>query len=287
MKRIYTLTAAALAGGMLMTASPAAAQDREQLQMLAELRLIQEQSGELRALIASLEAAITALSTKLDDQANSTRKGFADQKLQVDGLRDGVSVVREKIDDTNVRISTLTHEVETLRATLTQIQTAPPPTTAATTDPSAPATTDPNAPQPAAPQPAAPIAPPGGMDAGRLYDTAMNDYLGGEFQLAVAGFEAYLRTYATAPNAPNAQYYIGESFFQLSRFQEAITAYGRVIQDYPASPTVAEAYYKQGQSFERLKEIDRARQAYQAVIKNFPESNAAVFAKQRLEALPR
>ena len=30
-----------------------------------------------------------------------------------------------------------------------------------------------------------------------------------------------------------------------------------------------------------------ARQAYEAVIKGFPDSNAAVFAKQRLEALPR
>ena len=57
---------------------------------------------------------------------------------------------------------------------------------------------------------------------------------------------------------------------------------------YATSTTwVPEAYYKQGLSFERLKELDRARQAYEAVIKNFPESNAAVFAKQRLEALPR
>lgn len=282
MKRIHTLGAAALVA-LLFLPAPAAAQDREQLQMLAELRLIQEQSGELRALVAGLEAAISALNAKLDDQANATRKGFADQRLQVDGLRDGVSVLREKIDDTNVRISTLTHEVETLRATLNTVRTAAPP--AAPADPSAPGG-DP-ASEPAAPVPPAPLGPPGGMDAARLFDTSMNDYLGGDYQLAVAGFEAYLRTYATAPNAAHAQYYIGESLFQLTRYQEAVTAYGRVISDYRGSTWVAEAYYKQGQSFERLKEFDRARQAYEAVIKSFPESNAAVFAKQRLEALPR
>ena len=281
MKRIHTLGAVAVAG-LLLLPSASAAQDREQLQMLAELRLIQEQSGELRALVAGLEAAISALNAKLDDQANATRKGFADQRLQVDGLRDGVSVLREKIDDTNVRISTLTHEVETLRATLGTMQAAP---AAPPVDPSAPAGGDPAA-EPAVPaQQPAPVGPPGGMDAGRLYDTAMNDYLGGDFQLAIAGFEAYLRSYATAPNAAQAQYYIGESLFQLTRYQEAVTAYGRVISDYPGSTAVAEAYYKQGQSFERLKELDRARQAYEAVIKRFPESNAAVFAKQRLEAL--
>lgn len=282
MRRIHTLGGAALAG-LLFLPAPAMAQDREQLQMLAELRMIQEQSGQLRALIASLEAAVSALNTKLDEQANATRKGFADQKLQVDGLRDGVSVLREKIDDTNVRISTLSHEVETMRATLATVPApAPPPAV----DPSAPAgeSAEPASP-PAAPAP--PAGPPGGMDAGRLFNTAMNDYLGGDYQLAVAGFEAYLRTYATAPNAAQAQYYIGESLFQVTRYQEAVTAYGRVIQTYPGSTWVAEAYYKQGLSFERLKELDRARQAYDAVIKNFPDSNAAALAKQRIEALPR
>lgn len=284
MKRMHIVAGAVAA---ILVAAPARAQDREQLQMLAELRLIQEQSSELRALIASLEAAVTTLNAKLDEQANASRKGFADQKLQVDGLRDNVSVLREKMDDTNVRISTLTHEVETLRATLATVQAAPqvPPV-----DPSAPAgepaATDPAT--PAAPQPAAPLTPPGGMDAERLFDTSMNDYLGGDYQLAIAGFEAYLRTYATAPKAPQAQYYIGEALFQLSRFQEAVTAYGRVIMTYATSTTwVPEAYYKQGLSFERLKDFDRARQAYETVIKTYPNENAAVFAKQRLEALPR
>ena len=281
MGRIHTLGAVALAA-LLFAPAPAAAQDREQLQMLAELRMIQEQSGQLRALIASLEAAVTALNTKLDEQANATRKGFADQRLQVDGLRDGVSVLREKIDDTNVRISTLSHEVETMRATITR-----PAAPAPTVDPAAPV--DPGATEPAAPvqPPVAPAGPPGGMDAGRLFGTAMNDYLGGDYQLAIPGFEAYLRTYATAPNAAQAQYYVGESLFQLTRYQEAITAYGRVIQTYAGSAWVAEAYYKQGLSFERLKENDRARQAYEAVIKNFPDSTAAVLAKQRIEGLPR
>ena len=281
MRTWKTLGAATLAA-LLFAPVPAVAQDREQLQMLAELRMIQEQSGQLRALIAGLEASIAALTSKLDEQSNATRKGFADQKLQVDGLRDGVSVLREKIDDTNVRISTLTHEVETLRATI-----ASQPQPAAQVDPNAPPV-EPSEPgtAPATP-PSAPALPPGGMDAGRLFDTAMNDYLGGDYQLAIPGFEAYLRTYATAPNSAKAQYYIGEALFQLTRYQEAVTAYGRVIQTYAASTWVAEAYYKQGQSFERLKENDRARQAYEAVIKNFPDSTAAVLAKQRLEALPR
>ena len=279
MKRI----AAAMVLGLVFSSTPAMAQDREQLQMLAELRMIQEQSGQLRALIATLEETLKALNTKLDQQADAGRRGFADQKLQIDALRDNIGVVREKVDDTNVRISTLSHEVQTLRATLATIQVqqaAPAPAPAVPAgDPAAPAVTPPSA----GSQPAAP----GGMDAQRMFSSAMADYFGPQYNLAISGFESYLRTYPNGPEAAKAQYYIGESHFNSQRYEEAVTAYGRVISTYKTGDWVAEAYYKQGQSFERLKQIDRARQAYDAVIKNFPDSTPALLAKERLQALPR
>jgi len=279
MKRLLTAAIAAL---MLAMPASAAAQDREQLQMLAELRLIQEQSGQLRALLATLEETLKALNAKIDSQADASRKGFADQKLQTDSLRDNVGVLREKIDDTNVRISTLSHEVETLRQTLASIQTQ------AMQQPAAPAA-DPNAPPVATPPGASAgqTGPPGGMSAQRMFDTAMGDYFGGQFALAIGGFEGYLRYYPSAPDAAKAQYYIGESHFQMKRYQDAVTAYGRVIDTYKNSAWHPEAMFKQGSSYEQLKDVARARQAYDAVIKAFPDSDAALLAKQRLQALPR
>ncbi|MDQ3069748.1 MAG: tetratricopeptide repeat protein [Acidobacteriota bacterium] len=279
--RATTFRYAAAALLCCVFAAPAAAQDREQLQMLAELRMIQEQSGQLRALIANLEETLKALNAKLDQQADSTRKGFADQKLQIDGLRDGVGVVREKLDDTNVRISTLSHEVATMRSTFATMQVQP----SQTAEP--PATGDPAAPPAANPPAGAPATPPTGMSAQRLFETAMADYFGIQYDLAIAGFEGYLRTYSTAPDAAQAQYYVGESNYQLKRYQEAVTAYGRVITNFKDSRWVAEALYKQGRAFEELKEFDRARQAYDAVMKNYADTNAALLAKQRLQALPR
>lgn len=276
------LLAAAVSLTVLAGASPALAQDREQLQMLAELRMIQEQSGQLRALIATIEDAIKALSAKIDQQGDATRKAAADQKLLVDNLRDNVSVVREKLDDTNVRISTLSHEVETLRSTFAAIQQQQAAAAAAAAAPQTP--TDPSAPPV---NPAQPPAPAAGLDAKRTFDTAMSDYLGGQFALASDGFRAYIRSFPTAPNAAQAQYYIGESLFQLQQYQEAITEYGRVIDAYKASQWVPEALYKQGRSYENLKDPARARQAYEAVVKGFPNENVATLARQRLQALPR
>lgn len=281
MRRIQTL-AVAVVVGVLLAPGPARAQDREQLQMLAELRMIQEQSGQLRALIATLEETLRALNTKLDQQADASRKTAADQKLQIDSLRDNVGVLREKMDDTNVRISTLSHEVETLRQTFASIQLRQPtePVSVPAGEPGDPAQTTPPAP------PTGGTAP-GGMSAQRTFDTAMSDYLSGQFDLAASGFTAYIRAYPTAPDVARAQYYIGESLFQQQQYEEAVTAYGRVIQDHKNSTWEPEALYKQGQSFERLKQVARARQAYDLVVKNFPDSNAALLAKQRLQALPR
>jgi tol-pal system protein YbgF len=279
MRRIHTI-AAAVVVGLLLAPVPAAAQDREQLQVLAELRMIQEQSGQLRALIATLEETLRALHAKIDQQGDAGRKAAADQKLQIDSLRDNVGVLREKMDDTNVRISTLSHEVETLRQTFASMRISPP-----ASDP-APAG------DPAAPvQPLPPVTgggAPGGMSAQRMFDTAMSDYFSGQFDLAMAGFEGYIRTYPTAPDVARAQFYVGESLFQLKRYQEAITAYGRVADNHKGSASEPDALYKQGLSFEQLKDVARARQAYEALVRNFPETtNAVILARQRLQALPR
>ena len=282
MKLMRNAAAIVLVSAMLPGA--AAAQDREQLQILAELRMIQEQSGQLRALIATLEDTLKALNGKLDQQADANRKTAADQKLQIDGLRDTVGVLREKLDDTNVRISTLSHEVETLRGTFANIQQAQQTAAAPVTQPAGdPAATPPG--DPAAPPPNPPAAAP---DAKRLFDTAMADYFTSQYDLAISGFQAYLRAYPTAPNAAQAQYYIGESHYQRKEFQEAITAYGRVVETYKNTAWVPEAIFKQGQSYEALKDIPRARQAYELLVKNYPETeNAVVLARQRLQALPR
>ena len=284
------LLRAALATGVLLAvaAPPAAAQSRREMQMMADIRMLQEQTQQLQqqldAALARIGDTLTTISGRLDEQTEVNRKAFADQKLVVDQLGSDLRVVRERVDETNVRITSLSQEVEALRLSIPQYPLTTAPGGAGDTPPAPVAPgVDASTPAPAAvPGAAAP-----GISPQRLYDTAWADYTAGQWTLCIEGFNTYLRTFPRSELADEAQYYIGESLFQLTRYQEAVTAYGRVISDYRGSTWVAEAYYKQGQSFERLKEIDRARQAYEAVIKGFPESNAAVFAKQRLEALPR
>src|SRR5262245_57896937 len=103
------IAAASLAFSLI---TPVHAANREHQQMMADIRMLQEQSQQLQLLLGSLGEALKQLNARLDDQSNATRKAFADQKLLVDNLTNEVRVVREKIDETNVRVTSLGQEVE-------------------------------------------------------------------------------------------------------------------------------------------------------------------------------
>src|SRR3954452_5392154 len=96
-------------------AAPATAADRETRQMMADIRILQEQSQQLQNLLVALNESIKAVNVRIDEQTSSTRKSFADQKLVIDTLTGDLRVVREKVDDSNVRVGSLSQELDALR----------------------------------------------------------------------------------------------------------------------------------------------------------------------------
>ncbi len=81
---VITLVAAALSGA----AAPAAAQSRREMQMMADIRMLQEQTQQLQQQLAAaldqLNETLKSSPPGVDDQTAATRKSFADQKLAVD-----------------------------------------------------------------------------------------------------------------------------------------------------------------------------------------------------------
>jgi tol-pal system protein YbgF len=285
MRRI-TLSLMALA--LLVATAPAGAANREHDQILADIRMLQEQNQRLQLALVTLAEALKTVSAKIDESNAATRKGFADQKLFTDGVGGDLRVLREKLDETNVRLTSLSQDVDGLREIIPQAGAAPA-TSLGPADPSAPQT--PGAvPSPGATVPApVPAMPTGtGTTPKRLYDTAYADYTAGQWSLAVQGFETYLKTYPKSDLADDAQYYVGESYSGDSKFREAVSAYERMIRDYPQSDILPEAWYKVGITYERLAQPDKARAAYEFAVKTFPETNDAVrLSKQRLDGFNR
>jgi TolA-binding protein len=278
-------SAAAVLAAVLAVAAPAAAADREHQQIMADLRMLQEQTQQLQVSLNAITEALKAVSGGLDQQGNAMRKALADQRLLIETLTADVRVVREKLDETNVRVSSLSQELEALR----QSMIAPPPAPAPPEE-GLPSETDPDAPPTTAPAPApAPAPSVAGLSPQRLYDTAYADYTAGQFSLAIQGFETYLKTFPRTEQADDAQANIGEAYMLDGKPEQAVAAYDRLIANYPNGDRnlIAMAYYKRGLALARLKQDDRARESWQTAIQKFPDSDAARLAKQSLDRLPK
>ena len=164
----HKILGAVLAGALVAAAAaPASAANKEHQQLMADIRMLQEQSQILQNMLASLTDVVKILSSHLDqrfDQQNATLvKGFADQKLILDTLSNDARVIRERLDDNNVRIGSLTQEVEALRQALQR----PTPTV----EPDATAT--PGATSGAGGPPTTPVI---AMSPQKMQETAMADY---------------------------------------------------------------------------------------------------------------
>ena len=260
----------------------AAAQNREHQQLTADIRMLQEQTQQLAitlsALSTALNDALRDLSARLDQTNDLTLKGFADQRLVVDGLGTDLRVIRERVDETNVRVSTLGQEVDALRTTIPLLAQPLPDAADAEAGPGtegAPA---------AGAEPASSAA---GLSPTRMYEIAFADYAGGQWSLAVTGFEAFLRTFPTSEQADDAQFYVGETYFNQNLMPEAVIAYNRVIDNYADVNSTPLAYYKRGLAQERLGQFDEAEASWEEVVRNYAESDAGRLAQQNLDRLNR
>src|SRR5262245_11698936 len=174
----HTITGALLT--LALTAAlvrPASAANKEHQQLMADIRMLQEQAQILQNMIGSLNEAIKSVNTRLDDQSNAVRKAFADEKLLIDNLSNDLRVVREKVDDNNVRIASLTQELDALRQSMQQAA----PRVSTSDSGAAPATS------PAATTAEGPPVPTGASPR-QLYDAAFGDYTAGQWDLAIQGF---------------------------------------------------------------------------------------------------
>jgi tol-pal system protein YbgF len=279
MRRVVRSVAVAV--WLIGTAAPAWAADKTHQQMMAEIRMLQEQQQQLQQMLGGLADTLAdsmkTLTAKLDEQSGATRKAFADQRLLIESVSETTRILREKADDTNVRLSSMTQELEAIRHTIAS-QPQAPPIAVPGQDPLAPPSTAPTGP------PSGNTPPPPGVSPQRMFDEAFSDYTRGDYDLAIEGFQTYIRMFPRTDRTDDAQLKIGDSLHAAKRFTEAATAFQKVISDYPESDSVPAAYYKLGLTYEALKQTELARRAFETVIKNHRDSTEAILARQRLDS---
>jgi tol-pal system protein YbgF len=278
------IPAGLLAMGLLAAlATPAFAANKEHQQLMADIRMLQEQSQLLQNIMGQLGETLKAVNARLDDQSNANRKAFADQKLIIDTLSSDLRVVREKVDDNNVRIGSLTQELESLRQTVQQNSTRPS-STDAPPQPTGGDTAAGGTPPPS-PTSGAPVAL--GTSPQRAWDTAFSDYTAGQYDLAVLGFDAYIKDFPKSDMADNAQVLIGKSLMMDNKYDRSVEAFDKAIRAYPTGDAIPDAYYQKAVALNHLGQIDKARAALEFLVKTFPESDAGRLGKQMLDKLKK
>jgi tol-pal system protein YbgF len=282
MRRMSAL--AVIAGALLLHPAAASAASKEQQLLMAELRIMQQNQQMLQQSLIVLAEALKTVSGRMDEQAGTSRKALADQRLLIEGMTDTVRTLREKSDDTNVRLSSITQELESIRQTIASqpapAAVAPPVDPAA--DPGAAALPS-TAPAPSAG--ATMATPPPNVSPQRTYDSAYSDFAAGQYDLAIVGFQTFLKFFPRHMSADDAQLNIANSYYNSGKYREAVTEYQRVISDYPKTDSVPAAYYKLGLTYMALKQNDLARKQFDAIMQTYPASPEATLAKQTIERL--
>jgi tol-pal system protein YbgF len=122
-------------------------------------------------------------------------------------------------------------------------------------------------------------------DETRNYEAAQQQRRVGNYQGAITSFQSFLAQYPRSPLAHRAQYWIGDSYFNLRDYRNAITSQQKLVATYPDSASAPDALLNIASSQSELGESANARKTMDTLVARYPGSEAAEKAKRRLTTL--
>jgi tol-pal system protein YbgF len=114
------------------------------------------------------------------------------------------------------------------------------------------------------------------------FNLAYNDYLNGKYDLAVSGFQRFIKDFPSTSLTPNAHYWLGESFYGQKDYVRAMQAFEHVVSEYPGNEKVPAALFKLGLSAAETGDSSRSRKYLKRVIEEYSTSDEAKLAKAKM-----
>src|SRR5216683_2770746 len=198
-----------------------------------------------------VSAAINGLQTSVNKQQQ-------DRAGQVDQISGQIQALNDTMDELKVRLAKLSKQFE-------DMQTAQQSMAAQQTQAQQQAQAIAQAPPPDV-----------------LYNNALRDYNGGKNDLAIQGFDDYIKFYPNTDLAGNAYFYLAEIQFKAGDYKKAVANYDLVLQNFPSGNKAAAAQLKKGYALLELGKEDEGTQELKHVIQRYPRTNEAVQARERL-----
>ncbi|MFQ5599394.1 MAG: tol-pal system protein YbgF [Candidatus Krumholzibacteriia bacterium] len=225
---------------------------------LMELRTarLEDQVAALERTRARLAAAVDSLSTLVEEQVRVVRNRRAEQQERLSELERQMHALQAALDGAN-------EEIRELKDRLSFALSQSPAGAATGTADTPRATVTPRA----------------------LYDAAYQDLTRGNHGLALMGFQEVLAQFPLSELADNAQYWIGETYYDQQDYERALEEFRKVPGQFGAGDKVPAAMLKIGFCLLNLEDPDAARRAFQELIDRYPDSEEARLAKTKLRGL--
>jgi len=114
------------------------------------------------------------------------------------------------------------------------------------------------------------------------FNLAYNDYLNGKYDLAVSGFQRFVKDFPGTSLTPNAYYWLGESYYQQKDYVRAMQSFEYVSTEYPGNEKVPASLFKLGLAAGETGDLAKSKKNLKRVIEEFPTSDEAKLAKNKL-----
>lgn len=282
MRALSVLVLALSAFGL---AQPVLAADTAEL--TRQVQTLQQLANSLDVRLGKLEGAI-----QQNQQLLGLLKEVETLKAEVAKMRGQAEVQVHQLDtlgkrqndlyvDLDQRIADLAKAAKPAPGVAEAAPAAPGPQPGSTPAPPSPAATA----APAPPQPAAAATPAPQLDPlveSRTYEAALNHFREANYAGAIAGFKGFLKAYPDSALAPNAQYWVGYSYYTLKDYKSALAHQQKLVAAYPTSAKVPDALLNIASAQSELGDAAGARRTHEEIVAKHPQSEAAAKAKQRL-----
>jgi tol-pal system protein YbgF len=259
--------------------------------LAAQVQLLQRTTDSLNERLTKLESGMQQNQQLLD-----LLREVETLKAEVARIRGQAEVQVHQLDTLGKRQNDLYVDLDQRISDLAKaarsvpVAEAPPPPA-----PSAQASAAPAAPAPAeapvaeaaqpAPAPAAATPQLDPLVESRSYETALNHFREANYAGAIAGFKGFLKVYPDSALAPNAQYWIGYSYYALKDYKTALAHQQKLVALYPTSAKVPDAMLNIASSQIALDDLAGGRKTLEELVDKHSGTNAAKLAARRLAAL--
>ncbi|HEY5055069.1 MAG TPA: tetratricopeptide repeat protein [Acidobacteriaceae bacterium] len=274
-----------------------------------------ERMGVLKDLVQQTADSVNKMSTTvsgLEQQMRQQQEANGSKIEQVSGqmqsLNDSVDEVKARLNNLDKALQSLQSSQQSINATLQNMAPPQPATPDQNTPGAQPGTAAPGGAPPAGMQPMATTKPspdvpfatqqgpyagsrnaqpaqPSGAPVGQLFSTALSDYIGAKYSIAIDEFREVIQTNPSDQFAGQAWYYLGEIDYRQGKYSAAVKDYDHVLTEYPGSQKAAVSRLHKGQALLTLKDREAAIAEFRAIIQRFPNSPEAGQARSKLSGM--